>query len=336
MKETIHALLTVSTKTVEVQTDISSADIDVELSGMDIFHNKYQDLYPSFAKIDNSSKPNAHLPEYDFHPATLERVLADCGLLFPDVDSLVASQTSPNKDSSQTDGKKSKFDWGFFKKFGSEKKEEQGRGKATEEGTTRERELVWSRGVAFELVNRQNEGYLKRLKQWEREVTGPVANREHVMRFTSKMYSFIKAGNGIPVGHRGVLWRRLVGNRSRLNRRIFSMLLSQLSQCNQQVRERIVKDLDAAFPAFGHGEVFEGVKAECVKVLQLFEVETRDAEVPPGRGLHLEHELHRAGSPADDEHLPHFQSLCEPDPARRGALHQPHDGHEQSGIFLRR
>lgn len=264
LKDTLKKLLAAPTSSKEVQTDETSELLDDKMNGIAVFLENYQDLYPQLTKFGPEIKSNS--PEFVYSETTILEILNECGFdLHP------AKHREPEPEAG--DGKardspqKKAFDWGFFKKL-------TGRGSSQESQRKQEHQAVET-SPKTPLIHSSPKG-AKADKEWEKEVVLPVAQQGYpISLFFSRMSALNRAGNAVPWVRRGLIWRKLIGNKSRITRRIFTMLLPLLPKANPSVLELIIQDVDQAFPDYSRSPTFTYIKSESIKILQLFEVADR-------------------------------------------------------------
>lgn len=262
LKDTLKKLLAAPTSSKEVQTAETSELLDEKMNGIAVFLENYQDLYPQLTKFGPEIKSNS--PEFVYSETTILEILNECGF---------GLQPVKPKEPEASDGKssdspqKKAFDWGFFKKL-------TGRDSSQESQRKQEQQAA-DATPKTPLIHSSPKG-AKADKEWEKEVILPVAQQGYpISLFFSRMSALNRAGNAVPWVRRGLIWRKLIGNKSRITRRIFTMLLPLLPKANPSVLELIIQDVDQAFPDYSRSPTFTYIKSESIKILQLFEVADR-------------------------------------------------------------
>lgn len=310
LKTQLHALLAKSTKDQCVATDETNETIQKALDKIRPYKDKYQDLYPTLAKlVIEDTMPRAEV-EYD--DRTVKTILEEAygpvislsGMSSSNVSSksnlssaqpsprdppTINSQTmSPNLDNSKKKG----FDWGIFKKFtGADKDTSSGSHQKSKDANLKEKSS-------------------KSLKEWE-NILSEIGKGKSVWALRTKIENQFKAGSSIPQHMRCVLWGKLLGNRSRVTSRIYKMLLLQLPNANPQVKKCIVLDVNRSFSALSKSEEFEKVKQESIKILQLFEVKLISSDPQTGYRLRIWHVFHCSRPQDEHEHLPCVPSILQ-------------------------
>lgn len=259
LKEILKKLLSSPTVSSAVQTDETSESLDAKMSDISMFLENYQDLYPQLAKSASDIKKNT--PEFTYSETMILEILTECGF---GIDTVRHKQSSSVSAESRTSPPKKPFDWSFFKKL---------TGQSASQDSQKSFEQQESEvSPRTPLIYSTPEGS-KADREWEKEIITPVArNGEPISLYTSRMNSMNRAGNPVPWVWRGLVWRKLIGNKSRITPRIFTMLLPLLPKANPAVLELIVQDVDRAFPEFSRSPTFTYIKSESIKILQLFEV----------------------------------------------------------------
>ena len=260
LKDALKKLLSTPTACSASQTDETSELLDEKMSSISVFLENYQDLYPQLAKSGTDVKKNT--PEFTYSDTTILEVLAECG--FPKQPSVFSadSRASPPKKA---------FDWSFLKKL-------------TGQAESKDSQKSAEPSPRTPLISSTPEGS-RADKEWEKEVITPVARQgEPISLYISRMNTMNRAGNAVPWVWRGLVWRKLIGNKSRITPRIFTMLLPLLPKANPAVLELIVQDVDRAFPEFSRSPTFTYIKSEAIKTLQLFEVRSRQQVHRPDIG----------------------------------------------------
>jgi len=112
----------------------------------------------------------------------------------------------------------------------------------------------------------------KLAKVWQKEIFNLLDNEVPFKKLESKVISLIVSGNSPPAHLRGRLWGKALGNRSRINKRLFKLLYAQLDQSSPAVKESIIKDMDRTYSDFKGSETFRYVRSESIKILQLWEM----------------------------------------------------------------
>jgi len=259
LKDTLKMLLTPPTDCKQVQTDETSAALDGKMSGISLFLENYQDLYPQLTKSGPEVKKNTL--EFSYSDSTILDILAECG--FGITTAMLNHHQSATTDTKDSPSKKS-FDWSFFKKLTGQS--------SAEEGPKTLEQQATEASPRTPLIHCTPEGS-KADREWEKEVITPVSRHgDPISLFTSRMNAMNRSGNAVPWVFRGLVWRKLIGNKSRITPRIFTMLLPLLPKANPAVLELIIQDVDRAFPDYSRSPTFTYIKSESIKILQLFEV----------------------------------------------------------------
>ena len=289
LKAQMMALLTVPTREGSTMTEESSLDIDKELSIVRPFHEKYEDLYPQLNRSASVDKERPH--EFEFYLDTMQTCLKEAGLTYaledapatisdslstnsnnsnegyspylpsPEKEKLVTVELLPKDifaDRTEEVPKKEGFAWGsFFKRISPSITQNEPKGQKVK--------------TAEQSVSE----FLKRVKEWEKIAT-PVFNGENIWIHKQRMNGLLEGGVAIPYRIRGLIWRKCLGNRSRITGRIFQMLLAQLKDANPEVHHRISQDVSKVFPQFSESKTFKEVQDESIKILQMFELHRPD------------------------------------------------------------
>ena len=136
---------------------------------------------------------------------------------------------------------------------------------------------------------------VKKARDWEKEVFLHLDQGQPFKQLEDKIVSLIMAGNSPPSYLRGRLWIKALGNRSRINRRLFKLLYSQLDSASPLVKDSIVKDMDRTYSEFKISNTFIHIRAEATKILQLWDIHRPDIGFIQGMSyiavlLRLKHE----------------------------------------------
>lgn len=121
-------------------------------------------------------------------------------------------------------------------------------------------------------------GSAKQEKEWDSEVFKVMQSGVPAKKLEDRITHLITSGNPVPIKKRGILWRDLIGNRGRINKRLFRLLLGLLEKASPQVKEVIIKDMDRTYSDYKISPTYCHVKSESVKILQLFDVTESNAD----------------------------------------------------------
>lgn len=281
LKMQIEELMDKQTRDECLATDETNESIQLALDKLKPFREMYQDLYPALSKLVIQDTIAREETEYDEN--TVDKIMAEVygeesskqlklmdeghssGMSGSQDNSEPLQSPLIQKDLSTEDkgqandlsGKKG-FDWGIFKKFTSNNKE-------------KEQSLMPNtpsdNSASKEKPNQQP----KAAKEWEL-IQSLLLRGESIWSMRAKIETLFKAGSFVPHRIRGAVWKRLIGNRSRITPRIYQMLLLQLPNANPEAKQCILKDMPRSFTFLSGSETLEKVRKEAIKILQLFEV----------------------------------------------------------------
>lgn len=314
LKSQLQDILLKSTADQCIQTEETSETIQKALDKIAPFKDRYQDLYPNLSKlIVQDAMPRE---EIEFDDRTVDSILSEAlGLQQttsePDSSNLSSqSNLSENMHASplepklplskskenKVESKKSGFDWGILKKLAGADKE-----KNSPDFDSR-----------LEVSSEKQTTQTKAQKEWE-NILGEISKGKSVWTLKNRIDFQLKASCFIPQKKRGSIWRRLLGNRSRVTPRIYKMLLLQLPNSNPHVKKCIMLDVNRSFSKLANSQAFEKVKEEAIRILQLFEVSYRDTDPSARHRLCPRHVLHCRGSAHEHEHLQRLQVFLQLD-----------------------
>lgn len=282
LKGQLHSMLAKATKDECIQTEDTQASIQMALDKIAPFKDQYQDLYPSLSKLlvqdvmpredvefDDTLTDTIMAEAFDNQQSTTGVYLSDLSSRSNVSDNAPGSplesknDSSKNQEESIDQKKKSGFTWGILKKIRGEKDEDVP-------------DLDMKPDPA---KDGQSSKKTKLTKEWE-NLMNDLNKGKSIWPMKSKLDHLIKTTGQIPQKHRSSIWRRLLGNRSRITPRIYKILLQQLPNTNPVVKKCIVLDVNRSFVALAKSQAFERVKEDAVKILQLFEVcnDDRDSQ----------------------------------------------------------
>jgi hypothetical protein len=279
LKTQLHQLLTKATMDQCLSTDETNETIQKALDKIRPYKDMYQDLYPTLSKLviqdtmpredmvydkntvhtileeaygpnlGYSSISSSNVSSHSNLSGNLSGNLSEHHHSPRDIDITKSQIMTPNKDTAQKKG----FDWGIFGKFTSGNKE------------------IVNTGENQQFAPNHKDKSDKRQKEWD-SIHGEINKGKTVWILKKRIEAQFKNGSFIPQNMRSVIWRRLLGNRSRVTARIYRMLMLQLPNANPQVKKCIVLDVNRSFANLSKSAAFETVKQESIKILQLFEV----------------------------------------------------------------
>ena len=288
------------------QTRESCAGLESHMHLVSSLYESYSDILPTLEKSLADVKVEQ---EFSFDPSTMVQIYQESSPSPPPEDSAEpSSRMGSGRDSGVSTPlmevpSKQSFTWDILRKLTGGKPDT----KATQ---ARSSNGKMSLGKSAEL-NASTES-VQQEREWDSEVFRVMQSGVPAKALETRISNLIASGNGVPGKKRGLLWRSLIGNRGRINRRLFRLLLGLLDKASTQVRESIVKDMDRTYSDFKVSPTYCQVKSEAVKVLQLFDVGWRDADTSAGHRLHPGHELPGGRVASQHEHLPRFQVLLQP------------------------
>lgn len=244
-------------RTLAVETLDTHESIEHQIKLIGLLRETYSDVCPT---LQNSLKDVKIEGEFDYDPMTIEKIYSECGHSHESI--FETGQKTRGKQGEKSAEKSSLFDWNLLKRFQAKSDEKQQREDSPDDPNTRSGS---ERSIPLE-------DRVKVARVWEKEVIMPLSNGVEASVLLPKIKSLLKRGSMVPSHFRGEIWRRLLGNRSRINKRLFKLLLAQLPMASVQVKEAIVKDMDRTYSEFKQSVTYRRVRSESVKVLQLFDV----------------------------------------------------------------
>lgn len=274
LKSQLKVLLSINTRDQCVATNETNESIQKAIDILKPFKEKFQDLYPVLSKLVVQDAVPREEVEYDENTvgSILKEVYGtenerevkmtdDSGSIQLSTSQDAIEQSPLLHKATSADQKKTPImqatntnkgsAWDIFKKLA---------------GVTDEKEKTSSSQP--EILNKGSKS-----KEWENIFT-LLRKGESVFSVKSKMDNLFKAKSHIPQKYRGMIWSRLIGNRSRVTPRIYNMLLLQLPQANPHTKECILRDVERTFYQFSKSEKFQQIKIQTIKILQLFEVKS--------------------------------------------------------------
>lgn len=221
---------------------------------------------------EKSIKDVKHEQEFEFDPDTLEKIYKECSITSVPEDSLdladfkmIKSNSTLSAPGKQPPEKKS-FAWNLLNKITNGLNDSKTpRERSPELAISQDRNGSHSRSSIVDIS-------IEADREWESEVFRPILHGVPAKALDNNIMKLIESGNYVPSKKRGLLWRKLVSNRGRINKRLFMLLLAQLDNASPSVRESIVKDMDRTYGEYKASPTYCDVKNESIKVLQLFDV----------------------------------------------------------------
>lgn len=108
---------------------------------------------------------------------------------------------------------------------------------------------------------------------WRREIFDRLEAGVSVHELSNSIARRIRSGKDIPPEQRGMLWRKLLGNQCKINRKLFTSLVSRLDRVTINTRESIYKDIERTYSEFKPSETYQQIKKDVFLVLELFDVD---------------------------------------------------------------
>lgn len=310
LKEKLALLRYKSGKNFQGQTRETNESIESHLHVVKSLFETYSDILPAMEK---SVKEADNIPEFQFDPDTMEKIYLECNMTIPSDKSFDnLSQKSQKTDSnfseeSNKSNENKGFGWNILSKFSL--------GFDDSKSTSTKSQNSSSKRNGNGNLDRKivQENSIDGAKEWEIEIFRPILGGMAAKALDKKITHLIESGNYVPPKNRGLLWRKLVSNRGRINRRLFKLLLGLLDKASPSVRESIIKDMDRTYGEFKTSQTYCDVKNESIKVLQLFDVVRRlPADTSARYRLHPGHVLYRRRSSAEHEHISCLQNFLQP------------------------
>ena len=272
LKEHLGSLKCRNTKNFQGQTRESNESLDSHFHLVKTLMENYAELLPTLGKSLSEMKV---VKEFEFDPDTVSKIYRESNMVAPLEDSIDAFEQRPSKEAKQSNNQikevseKKGFGWSLLSKITNGLNDDKPPSTKSQ-GSTLTQETNGSVGR-----NSQLDISVEADKEWEIEVFRPILSGLPAKSLDLKITHLIESGNYVPSKKRGLLWRKLVSNRGRLNRRLFMLLLGLMDKANPSVRESIVKDMDRTYGEFKISPTYCEVKNEAIKVLQLFDVTQR-------------------------------------------------------------
>ena len=319
LKDKIDQLVSVSKRSVQLQTVDTVQSIESHVRLISVLKEAYSDFNFTLQK---SIKEVRIERELEYNEDTIEDMYRECGKTADIIQEVNLSHKDDEKKEKVESGKESIFSWNILKKFRSKSNEKKGSSQSRLEET---------RSNSVQSVRLSSEEDID--KVWEKQVLGPLYQGKSLEELTPGINSLIKSGQSVSSRRRGLFWRKLLGNRGKITKRLFKLLLVQLNTPNQSVKESIIKDMDRTYSEFKTSAVFQHVRSESVKILQLFDVRSIDSDIQTRHRVHPEHVLHRGDSAAEHEHLPRLQGLLQSGLLERHSLRELHVRHVEGTVL---